>query len=55
VQILYPDLGVSEPLASVAARYGLDLEALDAAAKSALAAPDRVVVLEVAAPEVAAN
>ena len=29
-------------------RYELDLEALHAAAQSALAAPDRVVVLEVA-------
>jgi hypothetical protein len=36
-------------LAAVAERYGLDLEALRAAAQSALAAPDRAVVLEVAA------
>lgn len=49
VQLLYPDLGISEPLAAVAARYGLDLEALTAAAQSALAAPDRVISLEVAA------
>jgi hypothetical protein len=49
VQILYPDLGITEPLAVVAERYGLDLEALRAAAQSALAAPDRAVVLEVAA------
>jgi len=49
VQILYPDLGITEPLAAVAERYGLDLEALQAATQSALAAPDRVVVLEVAA------
>ena len=48
VQLLYPDLGISEPLAAVADRYQLDLEALHAAAQSALAAPDRVVVLEVA-------
>ena len=48
VQLLYPDLGISEPLAAVAERYGLDLEALRAATQSALAAPDRVVVLEVA-------
>ena len=47
VQLLYPDMGVDEPLAAVADRYGLDLEALHAAAQSALAAPDRVVVLEV--------
>ena len=49
VQLLYPDLGISEPLGIVASRYDLDLEALDAAAQSALAAPDRVVILEVAA------
>ena len=49
VQLLYPDLGISEPLATVADRYELDLEALHAAAQSALAAPDRVVVLEVGA------
>lgn len=50
VQLLYPDMGIGEPLAAVADRYDLDLEALRAAAQSALAAPDRVVVLEVAAP-----
>lgn len=50
VQLLYPDMGIGEPLAAVAERYDLDLEALRAAAQSALAAPDRVVVLEVAAP-----
>ena len=49
VQLLYPDLGISEPLAAVADRYGLDYEALAAAAQSALAAPDRVISLEVAA------
>ena len=49
VQLLYPDMGVDEPLAAVAERYALDVEALRAAAQSALAAPDRVVVLEVAA------
>ena len=49
VQLLYPDMGIDEPLAAVADRYDLDLEALRAAAQSALAAPDRVVVLEVAA------
>jgi hypothetical protein len=49
VQLLYPDLGISEPLAAVADRYELDREALDAAARSALAAPDRVIILEVAA------
>ena len=49
VQLLYPDMGLDEPLAAVAERYDLDREALAAAAQSALAAPDRVVSLEVAA------
>ncbi len=49
VQLLYPDLGISEPLAAVADRYDLDREALEAAAQSALAAPNRVVSVEVAA------
>lgn len=49
VQLLYPDMGLAEPLAAVAERYDLDREALAAAAQSALAAPDRVVSLEVAA------
>lgn len=49
LQLLYPDMGINEPLAAVADRYDLDLEALHAAAQSALAAPDRVVVLEVEA------
>ncbi len=49
VQLLYPDLGISEPLAAVANRYALDREALEAAAQSALAAPNRVVSVEVAA------
>ena len=47
VQLLYPDMGISEPLAAVADRYDLDCEALHAAAQSALAAPDRVVTLEI--------
>ena len=49
VQLLYPDIGISEPLAAVADRYDLDREALEAAAQSALAAPNRVVMVEVAA------
>lgn len=49
VQILYPDLGISEPIAAASARHSLDLEALAAAAQSAFAAPDRIVKLEVAA------
>jgi hypothetical protein len=44
---------VEEPLAAVAARYGLDREALIAAARSALAAPDREILLEVSARVVA--
>jgi hypothetical protein len=39
-------MGLAEPLSE---RYDLDREALAAAAQSALAAPDRVVSLEVAA------
>lgn len=35
VQLLYPDLGISEPLAAVVDRYGLDYEALAAAAQPA--------------------
>lgn len=49
VQLLYPDLGISQPLAAVADRYRIDREALLAAAQSALAAPDRVVTVEVEA------
>lgn len=50
LQLLYPDLGVEEPIAAVAGRYDLDGGALEAAARSALAVPDRVVVLDVLAP-----
>jgi hypothetical protein len=49
IEILYPDHGIDEPLAAVAARYPLDVESLRAAARSALEAPDRVVTLDVAA------
>lgn len=42
--------GVDEPLAAVAERYDLDLQALVAAARSALAAPDRVITLDVGGP-----
>lgn len=48
VQLLYPAMGIYEPLAAVADRYDLDREALEAAAQSALAAPNRVVSVEVA-------
>jgi len=49
VELLYPGLGIEGPLAAAADRYDLDLEALSAAARSALAAPDRLITLEVAA------
>ncbi len=49
VQVLYPDLGVEEPLTAVARRYDLDTEALVAAARAAFSAPDRTVSLGVAA------
>lgn len=45
--------GIEAPIAEAASRYGLDREALEAAARSALAAPDRVVVLAVAAKALA--
>jgi hypothetical protein len=48
LQLLYPNLGVDEPMRAVADHYGLDPEALIAAANAALAAPDRAVTLEVA-------
>ena len=48
VEILYPDLGIDDPLEVIAARFDLDLESLRAAARSALEAPDRVVTVEVA-------
>jgi hypothetical protein len=50
LQLLYPDLGIEEPIAAVAGRYHLDRGALEAAARSALAVPNRVVVLDVLAP-----
>ena len=48
VQLLYPGDGIDEPLLAAAARFDLDAEAIEAAASSALAAPDRVVNLDVA-------
>jgi len=48
LQLLYPDLGIDEPLGAVCRAYDLDEEALAAAARAALAAPDRSVTLEVA-------
>jgi hypothetical protein len=49
LELLYPDRGVDEPMRIVAEHYGLDSESLIAAANAALAAPDRVVTLEVSA------
>jgi hypothetical protein len=49
VELLYPDLGLEEPLREAARRYELDSEALIAAALAAIAAPDREVTLELAA------
>lgn len=45
VELLYPDLGVEEPLLAVAGRYDLDAEALIGIARAALSAPDRLVEL----------
>lgn len=50
VEILGASAGAEEPLGAIAAAYGLDEEALLAAARSALAAPDRVVEVEVLGP-----
>lgn len=48
VEVLSPAKHLDE-LAGIAERYGLDREALESAARAALASPDRVVVLEVKA------
>lgn len=48
IDVLRAAVDVEEPLAAAAERYELDLESLTAAARSALAAPDRVVTLDVA-------
>lgn len=53
IDLLSPDLGIEEPLSIVAERYGLDVEALLAAAQAARAAPDRIVTLDVGARAVA--
>jgi hypothetical protein len=49
LQLLYPDLGIEEPLRDAAQSYGLDQGALVAAVQAALAVPDRSVTLDVAA------
>jgi hypothetical protein len=50
VDLLDAREGVNETLALVAQRFGLDIEALAAAAQAALAAPNRVITLDVALP-----
>lgn len=47
VELLYPNLGLEQPLRLAAERYDLDAEALIAAAQAAIAAPDRMVTLDV--------
>jgi len=47
VELLFPNLGLEQPLKIAAERYELDGEALIAAAQAAIAAPDRVVTLDV--------
>lgn len=47
VELLYPDHGIEDPLRAAADRFELDAEALIAAAQAAIAAPDRVVTLDV--------
>ena len=49
LQVLYPGLGVEEPLRAVAGDYGLDHQALIAAARAGLAAPDHELSLELSA------
>jgi hypothetical protein len=47
VELLYPDLGIEGALCEAADRFDLDGDALIAAARAAIAVPDRVVTLEV--------
>ena len=49
VELLYPDMGVEPLLTAAAGRFGLDAEALIVAARAALGAPDREILLEVRA------
>lgn len=48
LQLFYPDLGIDEPISAVVSAYNLDEEALVAAVRAVLAAPDRAVTLDVA-------
>lgn len=47
IELLYPAGHVESSLGAAAERFALDAEAIIAAARSALAAPDREIVLEV--------
>jgi uncharacterized protein YuzE len=53
IEILYPSMGLDGPIQTAAARYGLDEEALLIAARAAVAAPDRVIIIEVKARSLA--
>lgn len=47
VELLYPGLGLEGPLRAAVKRHEFDAEALIAAARAAIAAPDRLVTLDV--------
>jgi len=49
IELLYPADGMEPSVTAAAERFGSDAEAIQAAARSALAAPDRQVLLEVGA------
>jgi hypothetical protein len=48
VDVIGTGVDIARPLCGAAERHGLDTEALIAAARAALAAPDRVVTVDVA-------
>jgi hypothetical protein len=49
IDLLNARQGTEQPLREVAERYGLDIEALTAAAQAALAVPDRTVIIDLLA------
>ncbi len=49
IDVLNARQGIEQPLRAVAERYGLDIEALTAAAQAALAVPDCTVIIELLA------
>jgi uncharacterized protein YuzE len=53
IEVLYPSMGMDRQLEIAAERHGLDAEALKIAAHAAVAAPDRVIVIEVKARSLA--